>query len=412
MEAVATPTIASSRANAAVPGRPPVPFDADRLDALMDEAGIDAVIVTSKHNIQYLLGGYRFFFFDHFDAIGVSRYLPALVYVKGDPERAAYIGHPMESYEQELNRFWVPSFSGSARMGTDGIATAVERLKLLAPKAKRIGIERSFLPADAESALRRGMPDADFVEAHLPLERLRAVKTPEELEYLRTASDLVVDSMLAVIAGAKPGVTKFDLVETLRREEVNRGLTFEYCLITAGASLNRAPSGQVLREGDILSLDSGGNHKGYIGDLCRMGIFGRPDAELEDLLAEVDAIQQAARRPIRQGARGGDVFAAAEELTRASQHGNSLEFVAHGMGLISHEAPRLTDRGPVPYPAHDADLPLQKGMVLSIETTILHRRRGFIKLEDTVAVTETGCEGFGDRGRGWNRCGVSVGGSR
>ena len=101
-----------------------------------------------------------------------------------------------------------------------------------------------------------------------------------------------------------------------------------------------------------------------------MGIFGEPDAELEDLLGEVDAIQQAARRPIRHGARGGDVFAAAEELMRRSSYGNSLEFVAHGMGLISHEAPRLTDRGPVPYPAHDADLPLQKGMVLSIETTI------------------------------------------
>jgi Xaa-Pro aminopeptidase len=408
MEGIAMPANASSRAESENAAPPSIPFDAGRLDALMEEAGIDALVVTSKHNIQYLLGGYRFFFFDHFDAIGVSRYLPVLVYVKGDPERAAYFGHPMESYEHELNRFWVPAFSGSARTSTDGVAAAIERLKSLAPRARRIGIERAFLPADAESALRRGMPEADFVEAQLPLERLRAVKTPEELEYLRTASDLVVDSMLAVIAGAKPGATKLDLVEALRREEVNRGLTFEYCLITAGASLNRAPSGQVLRDGDILSLDSGGNYKGYIGDLCRMGIFGAPDAELKDLLAEVDAIQQAARRPIRHGARGGDVFAAAEALTRASAHGNSLEFVAHGMGLISHEAPRLTDRGPVPYPAHDADLPLQKGMVLSIETTILHPRRGFIKLEDTVAVTESGCEGFGDRGRGWNRCGEAA----
>ena len=39
----------------------PVPFDSQKLDSLMDEAGIDALIVTSKHNIQYLLGGYRFF---------------------------------------------------------------------------------------------------------------------------------------------------------------------------------------------------------------------------------------------------------------------------------------------------------------------------------------------------------------
>ncbi len=408
MEATATPTIASNSATGAIGDRPPIPFDAGRLDALMEEAGIDALVVTSKHNIQYLLGGYRFFFFDHFDAIGVSRYLPILIYVKGQPERATYVGHPMESYERELNRFWAPTFSGAARMSTDGIEVAIERLATLAPRVKRIGIERAFLPADAESALREGLPEMKFVEAHLPLERLRAVKTPRELENLRMANDFVVDSMLAVIAGAKPGVTKHELVEALRREEVNRGLTFEYCLITAGTSLNRAPSDQILREGDILSLDSGGNYRGYIGDLCRMAVFGDPDAELEDLLGEVDAIQQAARRPIRHGARGGDIYAAAEGLTRASPHGNSLEFVAHGMGLISHEAPRLTDRGPVPYPAYDADLPLQKGMVLSIETTILHPRRGFIKLEDTVAVTESGSEGFGDRGRGWNRCGVSA----
>ncbi len=378
----------------------------------MDEAGIDALVVTSKHNIQYLLGGYRFFFFDHFDAIGVSRYLPILVYVKGHPERTAYFGNPMERYEQELDRFWVPTFSASARTSTDGIEAAIDRLPALAPGAKRIGIERAFLPADAESALRKGLPQIELVEAQLPLERLRAVKTPQELEALRIASDLVVDSMLAVIAGAAPGMTKRELVEALRREEVNRGLTFEYCLITAGTSLNRAPSDQVLHEGDIFSLDSGGNYKGYIGDLCRMGVFGEPDAELEDLLGEVNAIQQAARRPIKQGARGGDVFAAAEELTRRSSHGNSLEFVAHGMGLISHEAPRLTDRGPVPYPAYDADRPLQIGMVLSIETTISHPRRGFIKLEDTVAVTESGPEGFGDRGREWNRCGAAAGGSR
>ena len=213
--------------------------------------------------------------------------------------------------------------------------------------------------------------------------------------------------MLAVIASHGPGASKRDLVEALRREEVNRELTFEYCLITAGTSLNRAPSDQILREGDILSLDSGGNYKGYIGDLCRMAICGEPDSELEDLLSEIDEIQQAARKPIRAGARGGDVYAATEGLVQKSAHGNSLEFVAHGMGLVSHEAPRLSDRAPVPYSAYDAELPLQEGMVLSIETTILHWRRGFIKLEDTVAVTPQGCEAFGDRGRGWNRSGTS-----
>ena len=185
--------IASSHAAGATAAPPPIPFDTARLDALMEEAGIDALLVTSKHNIQYLLGGYRFFFFDHFDAIGVSRYLPILVYVKGHPESAAYVGHPMESYEHELGQFWVPKFSPSARMSTDGIEAAIAELAARAPSAKRIGVERAFLPADAESVLRRGLPQMELVEAQLPLERLRAVKSPQELESLRIASDLVVE---------------------------------------------------------------------------------------------------------------------------------------------------------------------------------------------------------------------------
>src|SRR3954449_826315 len=94
-----------------------VPFDHQKLDALMDEAGIDALVVTSKHNVQYLLGGYRFFFFDYMDAIGVSRYLPVFVYPKGRPDRSAYIANTMEAYEKELNRFWVPSVK-TASWGT------------------------------------------------------------------------------------------------------------------------------------------------------------------------------------------------------------------------------------------------------------------------------------------------------
>jgi Xaa-Pro aminopeptidase len=47
----------------------PAPFDTGRLDALLDDEGIDVLVVTSKHNVQYLLGGYRSFFFDYMDAI-------------------------------------------------------------------------------------------------------------------------------------------------------------------------------------------------------------------------------------------------------------------------------------------------------------------------------------------------------
>ena len=61
---------------------PAIPFDTARLDRLMDEAGIDVLLVTSKHNVQYLLGGHRAIFFDYMDAMGLSRYLPVVIYPK------------------------------------------------------------------------------------------------------------------------------------------------------------------------------------------------------------------------------------------------------------------------------------------------------------------------------------------
>ncbi|MBV8900214.1 MAG: aminopeptidase P family N-terminal domain-containing protein, partial [Verrucomicrobia bacterium] len=82
------------------------PFDTARLDALLEDEGIDVLIATSKHNVQYLLGGYRFFFFEHMDATGVSRYLPVVVYQKGRPGNTAYIGSELEDYERQLGKFW------------------------------------------------------------------------------------------------------------------------------------------------------------------------------------------------------------------------------------------------------------------------------------------------------------------
>jgi Xaa-Pro dipeptidase len=391
---------------AAAAGSLAVPFDTGRLDSLMEQAGVDVLLATSKHNTQYLLGGYRFIFFAAMDAIGHSRYLPVVVYEKGRPENAAYVANRMEGGEHANHPFWTPAFHPETWGTLEAATRAVEHLKKIGKASARIGIEPGFLPVDAHMLLRERLDGATFIDATHLLERLRAVKTPAELALLRTASELITDSMMATIAAAGEGATKTDIIERLRREETNRGLHFEYCLLTLGASHNRAASDQAWKPGEVLSIDSGGNYRGYIGDLCRMGILGEPDAELEDLLGEVDAVQQAAFSKVRAGAQGGDAIAHAEGVLKASRVAAFTDFFAHGMGVITHEAPFLMTNHPVTYEGVDAAHPLQAGMVLSVETTMLHPRRGFIKLEDTLAVTESGYEMFGDRGRGWNRGGA------
>ena len=327
-----------------------IPFDASRLDRLMDEAGIDVLLATSKHNVQYLLGGHRAFFFDYMDAMGLSRYLPIVVYPKGKPDKAAYFGHRLENFQHQVKPLWTPEVQANSSGALDTMKKATDYVKRSGVPAKRIGIETTFMPMDAGAALRSAMPDSEIKDALVVLERQRLRKSPEELAMLRTASEKVIDSMMAVIAQHGPGSTKAEIAETLRREEVNRGLTFEYCLIAAGTSHNRAPSEQRWEKGDVLSVDSGGNYHGYIGDLARMAILGEPDAELEDLLGEIETIQRAAFKPIRAGAMGGEIYAAGEALVAKSKQHNNMEFLAHGMGLVSHEAPRLTNHGRCPTP--------------------------------------------------------------
>src|SRR5262245_7049505 len=184
-----------------------LPFDSAHLDKLLTETGIDILLVTSKHNIQYLTGGHRFFFHDYADAIGVSRYMPVLIYPRGNAEETAYIANPMEAYDRDIGKFWMSNIVFKSWGTLDAAQNTITQIRQLGG-GRRIGVEKAFLPADAYEMLHAAFPKAAFVEAHFPLERLRAIKTPAELELLRQASNRVVDSMMATFAMARPGMRK------------------------------------------------------------------------------------------------------------------------------------------------------------------------------------------------------------
>jgi Xaa-Pro aminopeptidase len=380
------------------------PFDRSKLDGLMEAGGVDILLATSRHNNRYLLGGYRFFLYDVEDSIGLSRYLPVVGYVRGRPDAAFYVGAGTEHWGTEVEHLWVPQVENVAYSTTDAAERAAAAVSSRVNGSPTIAVEFPYLAADAMDHLRLWLPEATFVDATPMLEELRAIKTATELDTIREVSEKVVASMLAAFEDSKAGESKHDIAERLRREETERGLTFAYCVIAMGGhSYNRAPShDQRWAEGEILSLDSGGTQAGYLGDLTRMGVLGTPTSEMQQLLDEISAVQAAARRPIRPGVRGGEIFEVALEELRGCAHADQMVFQAHGTGMVGHEVPRLTDTGDPPYPADHRDRPLEAGMVLSIETTARSPEVGFVKLEDVVFVTEDGSQGVADEGRGWN----------
>src|SRR5262249_21910380 len=128
------------------------PFDTKRLDRLMDDAGLDVLIVTSKHNVQYLLGGHRAFFFDYMDARGLTRYGPVGRYPKAAPGRAGFFGPRRETPQRGLERFWTAETQTTSSGSVDVVKKATEYLRKLGVKSRRIGVEIAFLPMDSGAA--------------------------------------------------------------------------------------------------------------------------------------------------------------------------------------------------------------------------------------------------------------------
>lgn len=99
--------------------------------------------------MQYLLGAERAIFFDYMDALGVSRYLPVLVYPKGAPDKAVYIGHRLETHQRAVAPPWVPQVRTESNGSVDAITRAVTLIRDAGVLLKRVGVEMAFLPMDA-----------------------------------------------------------------------------------------------------------------------------------------------------------------------------------------------------------------------------------------------------------------------
>ncbi len=166
-----------------------IPFDTARLDSLMDEAGIDVLIATSKHNVQYLLGGHRAFFFDYMDAMGLSRYLPVMVYAKGAPDKAAYFGHRLENFQREEPSVLDAGCSSATSSGSiDTMQKAIEHIQ--SPACKTAAHRRrDVVPAGRcrQRRLQDAFPDAALVgcavRAGAPCARSRRRRSLQKLKH-------------------------------------------------------------------------------------------------------------------------------------------------------------------------------------------------------------------------------------
>jgi len=367
------------------------PYDTNKLNRLMDKAGIDLILAHTPHNIRYLTGGYYFHFRERITAIGPSQYLPFVGIPKGDTTRAFQVAWLVEACPYNKIEDWIPDIVHTKARGTVGAAQiAAKAIRNRGLTKATIGIERAFMPADAMDMLRKELPEAHFVESFNTLEELRIIKRPNEIEIFRRAGQADAEAIQEGFLLGPKDVTTERIARTVEGGMVKRGLHFHYVFTAAGPSMRRDPSEKIWKPGEILHIDAGGSQMGYMADICRMGSRGKPSPLADELHKACLHVLNKTRAAMEPGVACGTIYRIGQAALEETGYAESGIFDIHGIGMVQQELPRFN---------LDEERPLESGMIVSLENDIRYPEIGFVKIEDAVAIVKGGCEGLGDLGR-------------
>jgi Xaa-Pro aminopeptidase len=339
-------------------------FFSKRMRALrrcLDEAGVEALVVTHRPNWFYLTG-----FTGEAGALIVSRHRAALI-TDGRftvQARAEVRGARVTTYRDTLLASagkWLKA-NGIRRAGFDPARLTVSQLR----EARRgAGVRTQW----------KAVPGA--------VEALRAIKDASELAAMRAAARLGSEVMESAIQSLRPGLRELEVAAEIEYQMRKCGATgpaFETIVASGKRSAlpHARPTLKRLRKNELVVLDLGAILRGYCCDLTRTVFLGRAPGRLKRWYKAVREAQAAGIEGARAGVSCGDVDAAARGVLAG--YGLESHFVhstGHGLGLEVHEEPRL---------AKGQKGTLQAGQVVTIEPGVYVEGVGGIRIEDEVAV--------------------------
>ena len=350
------------------------------------EGPADAVVCFPSTNLQYLSG---------FVEEPGERHLLLFVPATGDP-----VFLVPELYDQQVRE---ASWVDDVRTWDDG----EDPRAAVSTVAEDLGLAGGHLLVDDTmwarftQDLRAVLPEATFGLASEVLADLRVRKDDAELDALRRAGE-VADAVVADLRAAGEslvGTTEAELARDIERrlnDAGGDGVSFEPVVGSGpnGAKPHHRHGDRTIEAGDPVVLDFGTRVDGYPSDQTRTVVFdGEPPTEFVEVHRVVQAAQQAAVDAVEPGVSAESVDAAAREVIESAGYGEQfVHRTGHGVGLDVHEEP---------YVVAGNDRELEVGMVFSVEPGVYLPGEFGVRIEDLVAVTETGCERLNDADRDW-----------
>jgi len=258
-------------------------------------------------------------------------------------------------------------------------------------KTKNLGFEEDFLiwglHRQLTKQLKKLSPPVRLTPLNGLVDRMREIKDGSEIRKMQASAHLMSDILGEVIGGLKPGRTEMEVaweIEGLAREAGAEDLAFPSIVASGPNSAlpHAVPTNRKLRPREPIIMDVGIKKDGYCCDMTRTIFLGSPTPRFKKIYQIVREAQLSALQAIMPGIESTRPDAIARNIIKDAGFGDYFgHSLGHGVGLATHERPRL---GP------EKSVKLAKGMVVTVEPGIYLPGKGGVRLEEMVVIEKNG----------------------
>lgn len=340
------------------------------IQAYLKDAGVNLVAISPTANMLYLLG-----FVPHADERICTLFLNRntkcmLVPSLNQEEVAAHTNIPLIAWED-----------------AEGPQKALQTLRARFKKPRTLAVD-STMRADHLLLLQETFHPTHTTTADGLLAPMRLFKTAPEIDALTQAAAQADLAMQAAVDACKPGVSEAEIA-WITEASFRRHGAEQVCFTLIASGPNGAfphhHSGErKLQKGDAVVIDIGASLNGYKSDITRMVFLGTPSKEFMQAYNAVLAANQQATAAVKPGVLAEEIDHQARSTLEKAGYGKYfIHRTGHGIGLEVHEHPYIM--------AGNKTI-LQEGMVFSIEPGVYIEGHFGVRIEDIVAVTQSGVQ--------------------
>jgi Xaa-Pro dipeptidase len=359
----------------------------------MTDKGLDALLITGAGNFTYFSGGHGDFSFSR----------PTFMLLPREGEPVVLVHDFFEASQRKES--WVADIRTYASMYDAPMDLIKNVFGEKALTSAQIGAElgreqRLGLSYNDFNKIKKGLPNAHFIDASDLLWSLRVVKSPLEIDCIRRACDITGRAFENTFKMIKEGMTEKEATRIMTDSLTQEGGSQAWVVANSGpynygSGFLTVPGNHLLVKGNLFWMDAGCKFNGYASDFSRMVAIGAPSDRQAKMYEQVDTITRKTIEAIRPGIKASEISvlcniefekAGLKDLWKdgdcSSAASNRAQRIGHGIGMAFTEMPHI---------AHYDHTVLKAGLTITIEPSVV-TRYGHFHIEEDVLVTEDGYE--------------------